>query len=393
MKKFIVTPDRVVNIKEVRSLRGIDADSEGVTIGAVTNLDDILESPHLNEFPSVQQAIRNMSSPQLQAQGTIGGDLCQRPRCWFYRNGYGRLSARELDHLGDNRFHAIFGNEGAAKFVSASRLAPALIALGAEVRVIGPGSQDELFLPLASLFQTPRTEWQRETVLEPNQLLTHIRIPRQGVANARMKCGMAKVPTIRSWLLRQRCGSSRHRATGGDRARPSRADAVVLGRCCACDRRSSGDGSHSRRGREAAIVRPRRSRQRVQGATGQGRRQTCDPLGRWSRDRRILTMSEGLNVIGQPMCRHLLSKGMFVSGTLNPSQDDGHMSDGYCWCNQTQGQRVPTVALSTAPSATLREPVSPAGSCSVPRSTTRRRCENIDCNPTPLRVKPERGFR
>ncbi|MBL8829763.1 MAG: hypothetical protein JNM18_22480 [Planctomycetaceae bacterium] len=52
-------------------------------------------------------------------------------------------------------------------------------------------------------------------------------------------------------------------------------------------------------------------------------------------------MSEGLNVIGQPMCRHLLSKGMFVSGTLNPSQDDGHMSDGYCWCNQTQGQRGP----------------------------------------------------
>ncbi len=183
MKKFIVTPDRVVNIKEVRSLRGIDADSEGVTIGAVTNLDDILESPHLNEFPSVQQAIRNMSSPQLQAQGTIGGDLCQRPRCWFYRNGYGRLSAASLITSGDNRFHAIFGNEGAAKFVSASRLAPALIALGAEVRVIGPGSQDELFLPLASLFQTPRTEWQRETVLEPNQLLTHIRIPRQGVAN------------------------------------------------------------------------------------------------------------------------------------------------------------------------------------------------------------------
>ncbi len=63
-----------------------------------------------------------MSSPQLQAQGTIGGDLCQRPRCWFYRNGYGRLSAASLITSGDNRFHAIFGNEGAAKFVSASRV-------------------------------------------------------------------------------------------------------------------------------------------------------------------------------------------------------------------------------------------------------------------------------
>lgn len=184
MKKFIVTPDRVVNIKEVRSLRGIDADSEGVTIGAVTNLDDMLESPHLDDFPAVQQAIRNMSSPQLQAQGTLGGDLCQRPRCWFFRNGYGRLAAANLIADGDNRYHAIFGNEGAAKFVSASRLAPALIALGAQVRVIGPGPTDEQFMPLSALFQTPRTELQRETVLEPNQLLTHIRLPRLQTSNA-----------------------------------------------------------------------------------------------------------------------------------------------------------------------------------------------------------------
>lgn len=184
MKKFIVTPDRVVNIKEVRSLRGIEADSDGVTIGAVTNLDDLLDSPALDEFPAIKQAIANMSSPQLQAQGTIGGDLCQRPRCWYFRNGYGRLAAADLIATGDNRYHAIFGNDGAAKFVSASRLAPALIALGAEVRIAGPGKQDEVFMPLSAFFQTPRTERQRETVLEPNQLLTHIRVPRNQVANA-----------------------------------------------------------------------------------------------------------------------------------------------------------------------------------------------------------------
>jgi len=184
MKKFIVTPERVVNIKEVRSFRGITADSEGVTIGAVTNLDDMLDSSELDEFPAVKQAIRNMASLQLQAQGTLGGDLCQRPRCWFYRNGYGRLAAANLIEQGDHRFHAIFGNEGAAKFVSASRLAPALIALGAQLRIAGPGRADELFMPVEALFQTPRTESQREIVLAPNQVVTHVRIPRKLAGNA-----------------------------------------------------------------------------------------------------------------------------------------------------------------------------------------------------------------
>jgi xanthine dehydrogenase YagS FAD-binding subunit len=185
MKKMIVTPERVVNIKEVESLRGIDADSAGVTIGATTTLDDVLDSPHLAPFPAVLQAIRGIASPQLQSQGTIGGELCQRPRCWYFRGGHGLLAGRgRMPAQGDNRYHAIFANAGPAKFVSASRLAPALIALGARVRVIGPQPADETYLPLASLFRTPRDEHQREHVLAPNQLLTHILIPTGELANA-----------------------------------------------------------------------------------------------------------------------------------------------------------------------------------------------------------------
>jgi xanthine dehydrogenase YagS FAD-binding subunit len=190
LKKMLVTPDRVVNIMEVRSLRGVSADSLAgqttVTIGATTTLDDVLEAPELDAYPAIKQAIRGINAMQLQGQGTIGGELCQRPRCWYYRNGHGLLANRgKLVAEGENRYHAIFGNEGAAKFVHPSRIAPALIALGAQVRVIGPGPGEETLMPIAEFFRTPRHEGQREHVLAPNQLLTHIILPpADGILNA-----------------------------------------------------------------------------------------------------------------------------------------------------------------------------------------------------------------
>lgn len=185
LKKMVLRPKRVVFIGDVEGLTGIDADSQGVRIGAATTLDTMLDSPLLDNFPAVKQAIAGINSMQLQAQGTLGGELCQRPRCWFFRNGEGLLAQRgQLVEQGDNRHHAIFGNAGPAKFVHGSRLAPALIALGAHVRVVGPGADDELLFPLEHLYRTPRDERERETVLAPNQLLTHIVLPADGLASA-----------------------------------------------------------------------------------------------------------------------------------------------------------------------------------------------------------------
>jgi xanthine dehydrogenase YagS FAD-binding subunit len=185
MKKMIVTPDRVVNIKEIPTLRGIQSRGNEVVIGAVTNLDDLLDSPLLDEFPSIKQAIEGIASQQLQAQGTLGGELCHRPRCWYFRSGHGLLAERgRMVAEGDNRFHAIFGNAGPAKFVNASRLAPALIALGARLRVIGPDIDESQELPLEQFYRIPRDESQRENVLEPNQLVTHVIVPKIGLANA-----------------------------------------------------------------------------------------------------------------------------------------------------------------------------------------------------------------
>jgi xanthine dehydrogenase YagS FAD-binding subunit len=178
MKKMIVTPDRVVSLKQVDSLRAIEADSQGARFGAMATLEDLLDHPLSQDYPALRQAIADIHSLQLQSQGTLGGELCQRPRCWYFRGGDGLLANRgQMVEEGDNRYHAIFGNAGPAKFVCPSRLAPALIALGASVRVIGPGAQDETIMPLEHLFRVPKDDRQREHNLEPNQIVSHVVLP------------------------------------------------------------------------------------------------------------------------------------------------------------------------------------------------------------------------
>ena len=179
MGKMIITPSRVVNIMNVAGLRGIEADSLTVTIGAVTTLDELFEAPELADFPAIRQAIHGINSDTLRSQGTLGGELLQRPQCWYFRGGNGLLadSGRRVVQ-GDNRYHAIFANAGPAKFVSPSRIAPALIAVGAQVRIVGPSEQEETVLPVEALFRAPRDGRQREHAIEPNQLLTHILLTR-----------------------------------------------------------------------------------------------------------------------------------------------------------------------------------------------------------------------
>ena len=184
---MIATPDLVVNLLDVPSLKDVELLDDGVvSIGATVTLDVLLAHPYLNPYPAIGQAIEGIASMQLQCQGTLGGEVLQRPQCWFCRDGRGLLAAGgKLAAEGDNRYHAILGNQGPAKFVSASRIAPALIALNATARVIGPEDADEKFVPVADLFRTPRHEGERENTLLAGQLLTHILLPpADGVASA-----------------------------------------------------------------------------------------------------------------------------------------------------------------------------------------------------------------
>src|SRR5207247_8189829 len=135
LKQEITKPDRVISLKKISALKGIKADKNGVRIGAMTTLEEVASHAEVQkQFPALVSAIKGIGSPQLLAAGTIGGDLCQRPRCWYFRNGFGLLAKdgdTSLARTGDNRYHAIFGNDGSALFVSASSLGPALIALDA----------------------------------------------------------------------------------------------------------------------------------------------------------------------------------------------------------------------------------------------------------------------
>jgi xanthine dehydrogenase YagS FAD-binding subunit len=187
LKQGLTTPGRVVSLKNVKELRGIDSKRGGVRVGAMTTLGQLVADSSIKKhFPALVTAAEGIGSPQILSAGTVGGDLCQRPRCWFFRNGFG-LFARHGDislaREGDNRYHAILGNDGPALFVSPSSLGPALVALEAEVTIAGPGGQKRK-IPAREFFRTPQSEGERETALKPNEILTEIFVPIRGVKNA-----------------------------------------------------------------------------------------------------------------------------------------------------------------------------------------------------------------
>lgn len=187
LKQYIHTPQRVVNIKNIKELGGIQKTAAGLRIGATVTLAELLANADVRaEYPALVQAAQGVASPQIRNMGTVGGDLCQRPRCWYFRQGFGLLAmkdGRSLVREGDNRYHAIFGNQGPACFVSASSFGPPLIALNARVKLVGPKGAREL--PLEKFFVTPQNEGEREIALRPNEILTEILVPAAaGVRNA-----------------------------------------------------------------------------------------------------------------------------------------------------------------------------------------------------------------
>src|SRR2546430_12230768 len=119
------------------------------------------------------------ASPQIRNMATIGGNICQRPRCWYFRNGLGLLakdpSGKDLVADGENRYHAILGNDGPAKFVSPSTVVPILIAYGAKIRLEGPQGKREL--PLEKFFTIPKTEDEREHDLHSDEIVTELVLP------------------------------------------------------------------------------------------------------------------------------------------------------------------------------------------------------------------------
>jgi xanthine dehydrogenase YagS FAD-binding subunit len=228
LKQGITSPKRLVSLKAIPKLKGIETSHGSVHIGAMTPLADVLEHQGIGQgFPAITEAIQGIGSPQIIAMGTVGGDLCQRPRCWYYRQGFGLLGQLDGESLilkGDNRYHAIFGNEGPAYFVNASSLAPPLVALGATLEIVGPKGKSRQ-LAVAEFFRVPASADERETVLAANEVVTRISIPVLGLANAtyevRQRQGL-------DWpLVTASVAFSREVGDGGQT--PARKAQIVLG--------------------------------------------------------------------------------------------------------------------------------------------------------------------
>lgn len=182
MKERLHTPKLVVSLKNIEETQGVSAMGGGLRIGATATLADLVRSSAVRDnYPSLIQAAHGVNSMQMRAMGTVGGDLLQRPRCWYFRNGYGLLAMHEGKSLvpgGENQYHAILGNKGPAYFVSASSFGPALIALGAKVKLASASGEREL--DVADLFQTPSSADEREVAIEANEILTEIHVPAAG---------------------------------------------------------------------------------------------------------------------------------------------------------------------------------------------------------------------
>ena len=183
LKDYRMAPKRVINIKSIKGLDKVAKSGGGLSVGAAVTIDDLMENAAVRaEYPSLVQAAHGITSPQIRNMGTLGGDLCQRPRCWYFRNGYGLLgmqNGKSLIDDGENRYHAIFP-QGGAKFVSASSFAPALIALGAKLKITGKSGNREV--ALADFFVAPKSDTEREIALKPDEIVTEIMIPSAGGA-------------------------------------------------------------------------------------------------------------------------------------------------------------------------------------------------------------------
>jgi xanthine dehydrogenase YagS FAD-binding subunit len=181
MKDDVIRPKRLVNIKDIKELRGISAGSRETRIGALTTLAEIADNATiLQTYGALADSVNEAASPQIRNMATIGGNLCQRPRCWYFRSGFGLIpkyeDGQDMVEDGDNRYHAVLGNRGAAKFVSPSTIAPSLIAYGAQIRIAGSGAPRQI--PLEKFFVTPQTENEREHDLKPNEIVTEVILPK-----------------------------------------------------------------------------------------------------------------------------------------------------------------------------------------------------------------------
>jgi xanthine dehydrogenase YagS FAD-binding subunit len=174
------SPAYLIDIKGIRELNYIREQSDGLKIGAGTTISEIVSSELIaKKYPLLHQAASQVGVPQIRNVGTLGGNLCQKSRCWYYRGAafeqcYRKGGSQCYGAAGENRYHAVFG--GSRCFmVHPSDLAPALIALNARVEIAS--AKGTRTLPIDKFFVTPDQNVMAETVLTPQELLVAVTVP------------------------------------------------------------------------------------------------------------------------------------------------------------------------------------------------------------------------
>ena len=179
-KQNISTPDALVNLKGLKELSGIEVRSSGeLRLGATAKLSEVAENPEIRaRFAAIAQAAGEAATPQIRNLGTVGGNLLQRPRCWYFRNPDANCLKKGGDKCyaigGLNRYHSILGG-GPSYIVHPSNLAPALVALRASAKIVGPGG--ERVVELEKFFALPTVDPKRENLLKPGEIIIEVIVP------------------------------------------------------------------------------------------------------------------------------------------------------------------------------------------------------------------------
>jgi xanthine dehydrogenase YagS FAD-binding subunit len=180
MKENLLRPGRLVNLREIPGLDAIAEDDAGVRVGAMATLQQVASHPVLRQrYTALADAVGSSASPQIRNVATLGGNLLQRPRCWYFRSAAHYCARKGGDpcfaFVGENQYHAVFAQYGCA-IVHPSTAATALVAFGAHVELMSAQGASRS-MPLAEFLVGPETDMTRENRLRAGEVLTAVVLP------------------------------------------------------------------------------------------------------------------------------------------------------------------------------------------------------------------------
>jgi len=182
LKEGFIEPEKLVNILTVPGLDTVHMDpATGLHIGALAKLNAVAENAMVKKnYPAIQQAADQVASYQIRNMATVAGNLCQRPRCWYFRSEQHNCLKKGGDRCfsveGENQYHAIFG-EGPCHIVHPSGMAPALMAYGAKLKITGPKGSRMIGMEQDQFFVMPNRELFKETILQRDEIIEEIVVP------------------------------------------------------------------------------------------------------------------------------------------------------------------------------------------------------------------------